>query len=198
MFISSLTPGAWAGIGIAIAVVVLALIFAVWWIATRNKFVLLKNDVEESYSAMDVHMKKRYDLIPNLVETCKGYSKFESDTLTKVTEARRLAIAASPEDKPKAEAALGASLRTLLNAVNENYPDLKANGQFNNLSAQLEQLEHEIANSRKYYNAKIKIYNVKIEQFPSNIVAKSMHLTKREFFEIENAAERVAPKVSFD
>ena len=139
MFISTLSPGAWAGIGIAIAVVALALIFAVWWIATRNKFVLFKNDVDESYSAMDVHMKKRYDLIPNLVETCKGYSKFESDTLIKVTEARRLAIAASPEDKPQAEAALGASLRTLLNAVNENYPDLKANGQFNNLSAQLEQ-----------------------------------------------------------
>ena len=198
MFISTLSPGAWAGIGIAIAVVALALIFAVWWIATRNKFVLFKNDVDESYSAMDVHMKKRYDLIPNLVETCKGYSKFESDTLIKVTEARRLAIAASPEDKPQAEAALGASLRTLLNAVNENYPDLKANGQLNNLSAQLEQLEHEIANSRKYYNAKIKIYNVKLEQFPTNIVAKSMHLKKRAFFEIENAAERATPQVSFD
>lgn len=198
MFISTLSPGAWAGIGIAIAVVALALIFAVWWIATRNKFVLFKNDVDESYSAMDVHMKKRYDLIPNLVETCKGYSKFESDTLIKVTEARRLAIAASPEDKPQAEAALGASLRTLLNAVNENYPDLKANGQFNNLSAQLEQLEHEIAQSRKFYNAKVKILNNKIEKFPSSSVARKMRLERVSYFEIEDATERNAPRVSFD
>ena len=190
-----ISTGAIIGI---VAAAALVLIIIIWAIASHNKIVSLRVQCDDGFSTIDVYLKKRFDLIPNLVETCKGYSKFESDTLIKVTEARRLAIAASPEDKPQAEAALGASLRTLLNAVNENYPDLKANGQFNNLSAQLEQLEHEIANSRKYYNAKIKIYNVKLEQFPTNIVAKSMHLKKRAFFEIENAAERATPQVSFD
>lgn len=186
------------GVIVAVAVVVVLIIaYALWYITTKNGLISLRNDMEESYSAMDVHMKKRYDLIPNLVETCKGYAKFESDTLARVTEARRVAIAASSGDKAAAERELGASLKMLMNVVQERYPELKANVQFNNLSKQLEQLEHEIAQSRKYYNAKVKILNNKIEKFPSSIIAGKMHLERVPYFEID-AAERSAPRVSFD
>ena len=177
-------------------VIVLIIAIVAWYISTKNKLIGARNDMDESYSAMDVHMKKRYDLIPNLVETCKGYAKFESETLTGITQARSFAMSASPKDKAAAESALTSSLHTLLNAVRENYPELKANAQFNNLSAQLEQLEEEIARSRKYYNAKIKIMNNLIEKFPSSFVAARMHLERVPYFEIAEA-ERVAPKVSF-
>ena len=186
----------------------LIIIIAIWYIATHNSLIRLRNDVEESFSAMDVHMKKRYDLIPNLVETCTGYAKHESESFTRVTEARNAAIAARSGggssaaaggvDRISAERELSSSLRTLLNFVQEQYPQLKADSQFNNLSRQLEQIEEEIARSRKYYNAKIKIFNNKIEQFPSSIVAGKMKLERRPYFEIEDAAERVAPKVKFD
>lgn len=195
LFISALQPWAIGLIVAAVAVVIIVAIVA-WYISTKNKLVGVRNDMEEAYSAMDVHMKKRYDLIPNLVETCKGYAKFESETLTGITQARSFAISASPKDKAAAESALTSSLHTLLNAVRENYPELKANAQFNNLSAQLEQLEEEIARSRKYYNAKIKIMNNMIEKFPSSFVAARMHLERVPYFEIAEA-ERVAPKVSF-
>lgn len=183
-------------IGGAVGLVIVLII--IWWICTRNGFVTLRNDVEESYSAMDVHMKKRYDLIPNLVATCKGYAKHESETFTKVTQARNQAMGASPADKAKAEKALTSSLHTLLNMVKEQYPELKADRQFNSLSAQLEKIEEEIARSRKYYNAKVKAFNVKLEKFPSSIVANQMRLERYPYFEIEDAAERVAPKVSFE
>lgn len=189
--------------GVAVGLI---LIIAIWYIATHNSLIALKNDVEESFSAMDVQMKKRYDLIPNLVETCKGYAKHESETFTRVTEARNAAMAArsgggstaaSGVDRISAERELTSSLRTLLNFVQEQYPQLKADSQFNNLSRQLAQIEEEIARSRKYYNAKIKIFNNKIEQFPSSYVARKMKLERRPYFEIEDEAERVAPKVSF-
>lgn len=193
----SLSGGAIGGI-VGGAVALLVVIIVIWYISARNKFVALKNDVEEAYSAMDVHMKKRYDLIPNLVSTCKGYSKHESETMTRVTQARAAAIgAATPEQKAVAERELGASLHTLLNAVVEQYPNLKADTQFNNLSAQLENCEHEIGNSRKYYNAKVKLYNNKIEMFPSSIVAGRMRLERKPYFEIDEE-ERAVPRVSFD
>ncbi|MDE6200691.1 MAG: LemA family protein [Clostridiales bacterium] len=202
----SLSGGVIGGI-IGGVVGLIIVIIAIWYIATHNSLIALKNDVEESFSAMDVHMKKRYDLIPNLVETCKGYAKHESETFTRVTAARNAAMAArsgggssvaSGVDRISAERELNSSLRTLLNFVQEQYPQLKADSQFNNLSRQLEQIEEEIARSRKYYNAKIKIFNNKIEQFPSSIVANKMKLERRPFFEIEDEAERVAPKVKFD
>lgn len=183
---------------VAVAVVVLAIIiYMIWYITTKNGLISLRNDMEESYSAMDVHMKKRYDLIPNLVETCKGYAKHESETFEKVTAARNNALAAAPADKAAAESELSSSLHTLLNVVQERYPELKADRQFSNLAAQLEQVEHEIANSRKYYNAKVKILNNKIEKFPSSSVARKMHLERKPYFEIEDASERNAPKVKF-
>ena len=128
---------------VVVPIVALALIYFIWYFVTKNGLISLVNDVDESFSAMDIHMKKRYDLIPNLVETCKGYTK---------------------HDKPEAEKELTSSLRVLFNKVHEAYPELKANGQFNNLSSQLEQAEHEIAQSRKYYNAKIKLLNNRIQK----------------------------------
>lgn len=197
MMFLSLSGGAIGGI-VGGAVALIVVIIVIWYICTRNGFVTLRNDVEEAYSAMDVHMKKRYDLIPNLVATCKGYAKHELDTFTKVTQARNQAMGAAPADKAKAEKALTSSLHTLLNVVKEQYPELKADRQFNSLSAQLEKIEEEIARSRKYYNAKVKAFNVKIEKFPANIVANQMRLDKKPYFEIEDAAERVAPQVSFE
>lgn len=193
----SLSTAAMAGIIVAAVFVFLLIVVVLWYISTKNKLISLRNDMEESYSAMDVQMKKRYDLIPNLVETCKGYAKFESDTLMRVTKARSVAIAASPEQKAEAEKELSSSLRTFLHAVQEQYPDLKANGQFNNLSAQLEQAEEEISRSRKYYNAKVKIVNNKIEKFPSSIVANRMHMERYKYFELDDVSERRTPKVDF-
>lgn len=176
---------------------VLLIAYGIFYVTTKNSFVTLRNDMEESYSAMDVHMKKRYDLIPNLVEVCKGYAKHESETFTKIADARRVAMAAGPDDKAAAESSLTTSLHMLLNAVRENYPELKANQHYIELTRQLEQCEHEIANSRKYYNAKVKVLNVKIEKFPSSIIAKKIGLERKPYFEIEDKSERVAPKVDF-
>ena len=192
----SLSGGAIAGI-IAGAVALILIIIAIWYISTKNKLVALRNDTEEAFSTMDVHMKKRYDLIPNLVETCKAYAKHESETFARVTAARNACMTASGDARVAAERELGSSLHTLLNAVRENYPELKADKQFINLSEQLEQIEHEIAQSRKFYNAVIKKFNNKIEQFPSSIVANRMRLDRKAYFELDDVAERVAPRVSF-
>ncbi len=195
----SMSTGALVACIVIPSVVVLAvIIYFVWYFKTKNSLISLRNDMEESYSAMDVHMKKRYDLIPNLVETCKGYAKFEQGTLTGITQARSLAMSAAPQDKAAAESALNSQLRTLFNVVHERYPELKADRQFGNLSNQLEACEHEISNARKYYNAKVKILNNKIEKFPSSAVARKMGLERKPFFEIEDISERNAPKVSFD
>lgn len=178
-----------------VAVIVVAIV--IWFVVSRNGLVRVRNDAEEAYSTMDVYMKKRYDLIPNLVETCKGYAKFESSTLEKVVQARSLAMNATGAEKAAAEQELGSSLKTLFNVVHEQYPDLKASTQFNALSKQLESVEQDIAQSRKYYNAKVKLFNNKIEMFPSSLVAGSMHLERKPFFEIDET-ERASVKVSFD
>ena len=194
----SLETGAIVGIACG-AVGLLLILFAVWYFITKNGLISLRNDMEESFSTMDVSMKKRYDLIPNLVETCKAYAKHESETLTRVTAARNHAIsAATPAERAEAEKELAGSLKVLMTRVQESYPQLKADSQFNNLSRQLEQLEHEIAQSRKWYNAKVKALNNKIEKFPSSFVAGRMKLSKLPYFELDDVSERVAPKVSFD
>lgn len=198
MALLSLSNGAIIGI-VAGAVAVLAIIiYVVWRISTMNSLISLRNDMEEAFSTMDVHMKKRYDLIPNLVETCKGYAAHESETLEKVIRARNNCVAASAADRSAAESELNSSLKVLMTRVSEAYPALKADSQFNNLSRQLEQLEHEIAQSRKYYNAKVKIINNKIEKFPSSIIARKMRLERYSYFEVNDVSERNAPRVSFD
>ena len=170
---------------IIIGVIVL---FGLWVMGAYNGFVKLKNSIEEAFSTMDVYMKKRYDLIPNLVETVKGYAKHESETFEKVVAARNVAAGAtSTQDKIAGENMLTQSLRSLF-AVAEAYPELKANQNFMDLQGQLNTIENDIASSRKYYNAVVRDYNTKRESFPSSIVAGMFHFDKREMFEI--AAEQ--------
>ncbi len=187
------------GIALLVVGIVLLLVIAVvgYVIGVYNGLVRLKNNAEEAYSTMDVYMKKRYDVIPNLVETVKGYAKHESKTLEGVMQARYSCMSAnSPEERAKNENMLSGTLKSLF-AVTENYPQLQANENFLSLQENLRNLEDEIANSRKYYNGCVKLLNNKIEVFPSNLVAKRFHYEKKVLFEVSNQEERVAPKVQF-
>ena len=177
-------------------VMFLAIVFLIWYIACYNGLLRLRNTVEEAWATIDVHLKKRYDLIPNLVNTVKGYAAHERGTLEAVINARNLAMTATGEDKIAAENALSGTLRSLF-ALQEAYPDLKANANFTQLQTQLQNIEAELANARKYYNATVKALNTKIDVFPSNIVARRMRLVKRNFFELDSAEERKAPEVKF-
>lgn len=175
----------------------LVIVVAIYVVCVYNALIRLKNNVEEGYSTMDVYMKKRYDLIPNLVETVKGYAKHEEQTLEGVMQARYSCMTANdPEERAKSENMLTGTLKTLFN-VAENYPQLQANQNFISLQNTLKSLEEEIANSRKYYNGCVKIFNNKIEVFPSNLVAKRFKFEKKVLFEIPDEAEKVAPKVQF-
>ena len=193
----ALSTGALVGVIVAVVVVVLLLVVAIWWIKTHNAFVTLNAQTEESFSTIDVYLKKRYDLIPNLVETVKGYSKHESETFLKVTEARSKAMSAvTPEQKAEADKAMTQAIRNF-NMVMEAYPELKANTNFIDLQQQLKSIESELSQARKYYNATVKVYNVKLASFPSSIVGKSMKLEKKTYFEVSSAEERQNVKVQF-
>jgi LemA protein len=173
------------------------LLIIIWVIAAYNRFVQLKNSIEEAFSTMDVYLKKRYDLIPNLVETVKGYASHEKETLERVMQARNMAAGATTvEDKLAGENMLAGTLKTLF-AVAEAYPDLKANTNFMQLQAELQRMEDEIASARKYYNAVVKTYNTKCEVFPSVIIAGLFHFEKKPMFEVSAAAERENVKVQF-
>lgn len=172
-------------------------IVAIWVIAGYNGFIRGKNDVEESFSTMDVYLKKRYDLIPNLVETVKGYAAHESGTLEKVVQARNMASGATTmEDKINGENMLTGTLKSLF-AIAESYPDLKANQNFMDLQGQLKQVELDIANARKFYNAVVKKFNNRCEMFPSNILAAIFRFSQRPMFEVAEEAERENVKVKF-
>ena len=179
-----------------IVVAVLVLIF-MWVAGSYNGFVKVRNRAEEAFSTMDVYLKKRYDLIPNLVETVKGFAKHEQETLDKVISARARAVnSTSPEETLDAERELGGALGRLM-VLTENYPELKANTNFMDLQNQLKQMEGEIANSRKYYNAVVKEYNTKIQVFPGNLLAGMFGFQKKPLFEVSNEAERENVKVAF-
>jgi LemA protein len=176
-------------------VVVLLIIF----IAVFNGLVRLRNQVKNSWAQIDVQLKRRYDLIPNLVETAKGYMKHERETLEAVTNARNIAQQASSAgagERAKAEGELSSALSRLL-AVVENYPDLKANQNFLALQEELTSTENKISFSRQFYNDSVLRYNNQTQMFPSNIVASMTGFKASEFFEVTVAAEREAPKVSF-
>ncbi len=178
-------------------VVFLALVVAIWFVATYNKFVRLRNDVDEAFSTMDVYLKKRYDLIPNLVETVKGYAKHEKEVLENVMKARYNAMNSSnANDKVRSENMLSSTLKSLFK-VTENYPDLKADKNFTQLMNELSHVEDEIVNARKYYNGTVKIYNTKIDVFPSSIIARAFKFEKRNLFEVEAPEERKNVKVQF-
>lgn len=178
-------------------ILLLVIIGAIYVISVYNALIRLRNNAEEGYSTMDVYMKKRYDIIPNLVETVKGVAKHEKETLEGVMQARYSCMSANdPEEKAKSENMLTGTLKTLFN-VAENYPQLQANQNFISLQNTLKELEVEIANARKYYNGCVKILNNKIEVFPSNLVARRFKFEKKVLFEISDEAEKVAPKVQF-
>ncbi len=180
-----------------IAAIVIVVVLAIVVISMYNGFIKLKNNCEEAFATMDVYLKKRYDLIPNLVETVKGYASHEKETLARVIEARNMAQgAATIEEKLAGENQLQGTLKTLF-AVAESYPDLKANTNFLDLQNQLKSIEEDIANSRKYYNAVVKQFNIKCETFPSLIIAKLFNFDKKPMFEVEAEEERKNVKVSF-
>ncbi len=180
---------------IAAAVVVLIIVIAM--IVMRNSLVALEAGCDEAWSDIDVYLKKRYDLIPNLVETVKGYTKHEGETLEKVIAARNTAAsAATPNDKIAADKALSGTLRQLF-SLKESYPELKASSQFLSLQNQLQSIENDLSQARKFYNGKCKAFNTKIRSFPSNLVAGTMKLSKRTYFELDSEEERKNVKVSF-
>ncbi|MEK6691077.1 MAG: LemA family protein [Nitrospirota bacterium] len=162
-----------------------------------NRFVRLRFTVRSSWSDIDVLLKKRYNLVPNLVETVKGYASHERAVFENVTEARAKAMqASSPAEKAQAENIFRETLKSLF-AVAEAYPDLKASIQFSQLQTQLQQVEDSIEYARRYYNAVVRDYNTMTEAFPSNLIAGQFGFTKEEFFELEAPAEREPVQVKF-
>jgi len=187
------------GLMLVLAVLVAAAFaIAVFVIGIYNGLIRLRNEVRNAWSQIDVQLKRRYDLIPNLVETVKGYMKHERETLEAVVKARQQAINISDNvvDRAKAENYLSQTLRSLF-AVAESYPDLKANQNFLALQEELTSTENKISFARQYYNDAALRFNNRREVFPSNIVAGMFNFERAEFFEVEAPAERVAPKVSF-
>ena len=182
---------------VLIAIAVIILFIVIWAISNYNGFIRKRNSVEEAFSTMDVYLKKRFDLIPNLVQTVKGYAAYEKDTLEKIVQARNItANAKNLTERLEGENQLTSALRTLFNVVVEQYPDLKANASFMDLQRNLTSLEGEIASSRKYYNAIVKDYNIKREVFPSSIIAGMFNFEKKPLFDIPGD-QRENVKVDF-
>ncbi len=182
-------------IGIVVAAVIILL--ACWLIGTYNAFVRLRNKTEEAFSAMDVSLKKRYDLIPNFVETVKGYAKHERETLEAVIAARNQAVnSRSAEETIKNENLLDSMLKNLF-ALTESYPNLKADQNFLALQNQLSRIEEEIAGSRRYYNGVINKYNTRIEMFPGNLLAGLFGFHRKPLYEVQEIYERDNVKVTF-
>ena len=178
---------------IVAVVVVLVLIM----VGINNSMIGARNRVDEAWSGIDVQLKRRHDLVPNLVETVKGYATHERETFQKVTEARAEAMKAQgPAQAGAAEGQLSAVLGDL-RAISENYPELRATENFQQLSRELTELEDEIQAARRIYNSNVQSYNTKIQVFPNSIVASTRNFEEREFFEITDAAEREPAKVSF-
>ncbi len=178
----------WATIAI-IAVVLL------YFIMVYNGLVSRRNQVREAWSTIDTQLKRRYDLIPNLIETVRGAAKHERETLTAVTAARDAAMAANGANRADAENHLTETLKSLF-AVSENYPTLRANENFLELQRELTDTETKIQAARQFYNNVVMGLNTQIEQFPSNIVARMFNITPEKMFEMDDA-ERVAPRVKF-
>jgi LemA protein len=177
--------------------VIALLIF--WIVGMYNGMVKAKIKIDNAWSDISVFLKKRFDLIPNLVNTVKGYAAHESQTLEKVVQARNAAVAVAPTDVAGMSAAnqqLGGALRGLL-AIVESYPDLKANAQFLELQTALQNIEGDLGNSRRYYNATVRDFNTSIQQFPGVLIANMFSFKAREFFELENKDEAKNIEVKF-
>lgn len=176
---------------------ILLAIVAIVGITIYNSLVKMRTQAQGAWADIDVQLKRRWDLIPNLVETVKGYASHEKDTLEAVIEARNRAMSASgPADKAQAENMLSGALKSLF-ALSEAYPQLRAVESFTSLQGTLGEIEEAVQNSRRYYNAVVRDYNTKVEQFPSVLVANAFRFQKEEFFELDDEAQRDAPTVSF-
>ena len=185
-----MTTFLWVLLGVVAALVV-------YVIAMYNGLIRLKNRVNEAWSDIDVQLKRRYDLIPNLVETVKGYAAHEQTTFEKVIAARNVAMTAQAgEAKAKAENALSETLKSIF-ALAEAYPELKANQNFLELQQELADTENKIQASRRFYNGNVRDYNIKVQEFPTNLFARVMNFKQRQFFEIEEPKEREAVQVKF-
>ena len=181
----------------AILITILGVI-ALWLVAVYNGLIRMKNRMKEALSDIDVQAKRRYDLIPNLIETVKGYAKQESSVLENVTKARTNAMntQGSPLEKANAENAFSETLKSLF-AVSENYPDLKSNTNFLELQRELSDTENKMMASRRFYNSTVKDLNTKIETFPTNLIANTLGFKQSEFFSVTNDEQREPVKVSF-
>lgn len=186
--------------GILLLVVLgLAVAVLLWAIGVYNSLIRLKNEVDNGWAQIDVQLKRRYDLIPNLLETVKGYAKHERETFEKVTQARNMAMnAGSVGERAEAENILTNTLKSLF-AVAEAYPDLKANTNFMQLQEELTSTENKISFARQFYNDRVMTFNTNIEVFPASLVAGAFpaKFGRRDFFEVKEEAVREAPKVSF-
>ncbi len=179
-----------------IVIVVVALII-VWVIASYNSLIRWRNRTRESWSDIDVQLKRRYNLIPNLVKTVKGYAAHEKEVFTKVTEARTKAMGVqTPHEKAEAEKGLAGALKTLF-AVAENYPQLRASENFQKLQDELTDTENKVQAARRFYNGNVRDYNTKQEVFPVNLIVGLLGFKKAEFFELEEEEARSMPKVEF-
>ena len=179
-----------------IIIIVTIAAFAIFYlVGIYNKFVRKRSMMEEGWSGIDVQLKKRHDLIPNLVETVKGYAKHEQETLNQVIEARNSALKAEGvKAQTAAENQLNSALANVF-ALSEAYPDLKANTNFLQLQQDLAAVENDVEKARRYYNATVRDNNIMVESFPSNMIANAFGFNLGEYFEIENKSERSAPKI---
>lgn len=178
-----------------IILVVAVLVF--WAVFAYNRLITLRNRMREAFSDIEVQLKRRYDLIPNLVETVKGYASHERELFEKVTQARSRAMGATtPHERAEAENMLSQTLKSLF-AVAENYPDLKASVNFLELQRELRDTEDKIQAARRFYNTNVMALNTAIESFPANILANSFRFKREEFFDIDEKVEGQAPKVNF-
>ena len=182
---------------ISITILIVLGLVVVFFIATYNSFVALINRSKEAWSDIDIQLKRRYDLIPNLVETVKGYATHERELLEKVAEARSRAMQAQGlKEKGEAENVLSGTLKSLF-AVSENYPDLKASTNFLELQRELTDTEDKIQAARRFYNGNVRDLNIKVESFPSNVIASMFNFKKMDLFEIENKEEKEPVQVKF-
>jgi LemA protein len=177
---------------------IIVIVIIVWGVGVYNRLVGMRNNVEASWKQVDVQLQKRYDLVPNLVETVKGYASHEKDTLERVIEARNMAMSAQgASDQGAAENMLTGALKSIF-ALSEAYPDLKANQNFLMLQQELSSIEGKIAYSRQHYNDVVRSYNTLQQQFPANMVAGMAGSRPADYFEIEEPEAREVPKVSFE
>ena len=182
---------------VIIVVAIVAIVVVVWALVTYNRLVRLSVSAEEGESEIDVQLKRRHDLIPNLVETVKGYAAHERGTLERVTEARGAAMSAEgPRDRAAAEGELSQALGRLF-ALSEAYPDLKADQNFLELQRELTATEDRIQAARRFYNTQVEALNTKIQSLPARIVARAGNFSEREFFELEDRADAEVPSVAF-